>query len=76
MIQANNRARLPPNKPIQQLSEQLIRKHITLFGQLLRAPEHDLMKQCSVPSTGERVKADFKRVGRPRMKWYDGVRRS
>eukprot|EP00972_Heterocapsa_arctica_P013816 2037709-Heterocapsa_arctica.AAC.1 len=47
MIQANNRARLPPNKAIQQMSDTLIRKQVTLFGHLLRAPEHDLMKLCS-----------------------------
>eukprot|EP00972_Heterocapsa_arctica_P065788 9711241-Heterocapsa_arctica.AAC.1 len=76
MIQANDRARLPHNKPIQQMSEKLIRKQLTLFGHLLRAPESDLMKLCSALPTGERVKANLKRVGRPRMKWYDGVRKT
>eukprot|EP00972_Heterocapsa_arctica_P031338 4614750-Heterocapsa_arctica.AAC.1 len=76
MIQANDRATLPLNKPIQQMSEKLIRKQLTLFGHLLRAPESYFMKLCSVLPTGERVKANVKRVGRPRMKWYDGVRKT
>eukprot|EP00972_Heterocapsa_arctica_P114278 16441620-Heterocapsa_arctica.AAC.1 len=58
------------------MSEKLIRKQLTLFGHLIRAPEPYYMKLCSVLPTGERVNNNFKRVGRPRMKWYDGVRRS
>eukprot|EP00972_Heterocapsa_arctica_P112897 16434348-Heterocapsa_arctica.AAC.1 len=60
MIQANDRARLPTNTPIQQMSEKLFRTQLTLFGHLLRAPEPDLMKLCLVLPTGERVKANFK----------------
>eukprot|EP00972_Heterocapsa_arctica_P064709 9548647-Heterocapsa_arctica.AAC.1 len=68
MIQANDRARLPPNKTIQTMSNKLIRKQLTLFGHLLRAPEDDLLKLCSVLPSGERVKANFNKVGRPRLK--------
>eukprot|EP00972_Heterocapsa_arctica_P059935 8840551-Heterocapsa_arctica.AAC.1 len=58
------------------MSDKLIWKQLTLFGHLLRAPESDLLKLCSVLPTGERVKTNFKRVGRPRMKWFDGVRKT
>eukprot|EP00972_Heterocapsa_arctica_P106005 15614203-Heterocapsa_arctica.AAC.1 len=47
MIQANFRARLPPNKQIIKMSDRLIRKQITLFGHLLRAPLSDPLKACS-----------------------------
>eukprot|EP00972_Heterocapsa_arctica_P008538 1245811-Heterocapsa_arctica.AAC.1 len=58
------------------MSNIFIRKQFTLFGHLLRAPEDDLLKLCSVLPSGERVKAHFKRVGRPRLKWFDGVRKT
>eukprot|EP00972_Heterocapsa_arctica_P063241 9330573-Heterocapsa_arctica.AAC.1 len=73
MIQANDRARLPFNKTIQTMSDQLIGKQLTLFGHLLRSPEDDMFKVCSVLPSGDRVKTNFKRVGRPRLKWCDGV---
>ncbi len=76
MIQANFRARLPQGKTIQTMSDKLIRKQLTLFGHLLRAPEDDILKLCSVLPSGDRVKAHFKRVGRPRLKWFDGVRKT
>eukprot|EP00972_Heterocapsa_arctica_P102362 15081495-Heterocapsa_arctica.AAC.1 len=56
------------------MSEKPMRKQLTLFGHILRAPETDTMNICSERPNGERVKADFRRVGRPRLKWYDGVR--
>eukprot|EP00972_Heterocapsa_arctica_P114439 16442476-Heterocapsa_arctica.AAC.1 len=65
---ANVRARLPPDKKIIKISEQLMRKQLTLFGHILRAPDTDTMKRCSVRPNGERVKAGFRRVGGPRLK--------
>eukprot|EP00972_Heterocapsa_arctica_P063347 9345859-Heterocapsa_arctica.AAC.1 len=56
------------------MSDRLVRKQLTLFGHLLRAPISDPLKACSVLPNGERAKASFRRVGRPRLKWYDGVR--
>ena len=32
------------------------------------------MKNISIAEQGERVKADFGRAGRPRVKWYDTTR--
>ena len=32
------------------------------------------MNNISFTEQGERVKADFRRVGRPRIKWYDTTR--
>eukprot|EP00972_Heterocapsa_arctica_P076290 11255306-Heterocapsa_arctica.AAC.1 len=57
------------------MSNKLFRKQLTLFGHLLRAPEDDLLKLCSVLPSGERVKANFKSVGRPHLKWFDGFRK-
>eukprot|EP00972_Heterocapsa_arctica_P033151 4876778-Heterocapsa_arctica.AAC.1 len=58
------------------MSDRLTRKQFTLFGNLLRAPEDDFLKLCSVLPSGDRVKTHFKRVGRPRLKWFDGVRKT
>eukprot|EP00972_Heterocapsa_arctica_P072777 10744658-Heterocapsa_arctica.AAC.1 len=68
MIQANFRARLPPDKQIVKMSDRLVRKQLTLFGHLLRAPISDPHKACSVLPNGDRAKANFRRVGRPRLK--------
>ena len=38
---------------------------------MIRADEDDPMKNISVTEQGERVKADFRKAGRPRVKWYD-----
>ena len=32
------------------------------------------MNNISITEQGERIKADFRRVGRPRVKWYDTTR--
>ena len=32
------------------------------------------MKRISIDEDGDRVKSDFKRRGRPRMKWYNTTR--
>ena len=49
-------------------------RQITLFAHLLRAPEDDEMKKISVQPNGKRVWAGFRRVGRPKLKWYEVVR--
>ena len=33
------------------------------------------MRSVAVDDRGERLKANFRRVGRPRVKWYDVVRK-
>eukprot|EP00972_Heterocapsa_arctica_P102679 15133240-Heterocapsa_arctica.AAC.1 len=67
-IQANVRARFPPDKQILKMSEKQIRKQFLLFGHLLRAPETDTLNKCSIKANGDRVKTNFRRVGRPRLK--------
>ena len=47
---------------------------IQLFAHLLRAPEEDDMKHTSVQPNGKRVWAGHRRVGRPKLKWYEVVR--
>ena len=54
--------------------KQLEQRQITLFAHLLRAPEDDEMKQIAVQPNGKRVWAGFRRVGRPKLKWYKVVR--
>ena len=54
--------------------KELEQRQITLFAHLLRAPEDDEMKKISVQPNGKRVWAGFKRVGRPKLKWYEVVR--
>ena len=49
-------------------------RQITLFAHLFRAPEDDEMKKISVQPDGKRVWAGFRRVGRPKLKWYEVVR--
>ena len=45
-----------------------------MFAHLLRAPEDDEMKTISVQPNGKRVWAGHRRVGRPKLKWYELVR--
>ena len=60
---------------IQRLSQRLIKKQITLYAHILRESEEDPMKKISINENGSRVKADFRRAGRPRTKWHDTVRK-
>ena len=56
---------------MKRLSTRLIERHIVLYAHIIRADEDDPMTNISITDQGERVKADFRRVGRPRIKWYD-----
>ena len=56
------------------MSKKLEQRQITLFAHLPRAPEDDEMKKISVQPNGKRVWAGFRRVGRPKLKWYEVVR--
>ena len=56
------------------MSEKLEQRQPTLFAHLLRAPEDDDMKKIAVQPNGKRVWAGFRRVGRPKLKWYEVVR--
>ena len=54
--------------------KKLEQRQITLFAHLLRAPEEYEMKKISVQPNGKRVWAGFRRVGRPKLKWYEVVK--
>ena len=56
------------------MSKQLERKRITLFAHLLRAPENDELKKISVQPNGKQIWAGYRRVGRPKLKWYEVVK--
>ena len=71
---ANQEAKPNKHKNIIQMSNQLKQRQITLFAHLFRAPEDDEMKNISVQPNGKRVWAGFRRVGRPKLKWYEVVR--
>ena len=70
---ANHEAKPKKNKEIIKYLK-LEQRPITSFAHLLRAPEYYEMKMTSVQPNGKRVWAGFRRVGRPRLKWYDVVR--
>ena len=71
LASANRRARLNKGKEITIASQRLDRSQLTLFGHILRAERDDPMRSVAVDDRGERLKANFRRVGRPRVKWYD-----
>ena len=63
------------NKEPKRLSTRLIERQIVLYAHIIRTDEDDPMNNISITEQGERVEADFRRVGRPRVKWYDTTRR-
>ena len=75
LASANHRARLNTGKQITIASQRLDRSQLTLFGHILRAERDDPMRSVAVDDRGERLKADFRPVGRPRVKWYDVARK-
>jgi hypothetical protein len=64
----------PKAKNIERLSHKLTQRQIILFAHIIRLDNSDPMKKISIEENGDRVKADFKRRGRPRMKWYNTTR--
>ena len=71
---ANQETKLKKHKEIIKMFKKLEQRQITLFAHLLRAPGDDEMKKIAVQPNGKRVWAGFRRVGRPKMKWYEVVR--
>ena len=61
-------------KCLERLSNRLIERQIVLFAHTIRLDEQDPLKRISIDETGGRVRADFRRAGRPRTKWYDTTR--
>ena len=55
------------------MSTRLKDRQINFLGHSFRASDEDLTKTCTLPARGNRVCAGWKRVGRPRLKWYDTV---
>ena len=62
------------NKGLKRLSTRRIERQIVLYAHIMEADEDEPMKKISVTEQGERVKTDFRRVGRPRIKWHDASR--
>ena len=62
------------NTELRRLSTRPIERQVVLYAHMIRAAEGDPMKSVSVTEQGERVRADFRRVGRPRVKRYDTTR--
>ena len=59
---------------LRKLSSRLIERQIVLFAHTIRLEEQDPLKKISIDETGNRVRSDFRRTGRPRTKWYDTTR--
>lgn len=55
------------------MSTRLKDRHIQFLGHLIRTSDRDLTKTCTPTGQGSRVCAGWKRVGRPRLKWYDTI---
>ena len=62
------------DKELRRLSTRLIERQIALYAHIIRLEEDDPMKRISITEQGERVRADIRRSGRPRIKWYDTTR--
>ena len=72
--QLTKKRNLKTNREIINIFKKLERKQITLFAHLLRAPRDNKMTKVSVQPNGKRIWAGFRRVGRPKLKWYEVVR--
>ena len=59
---------------LRKLSCRLIERQIVLFAHTIRLKEQDPFNKISTDETGNRVRSDFRRTGRPRTKWYDTTR--
>ena len=55
-------------------SDRLIERQIVPLAHTIRLDEQDPLKRMAVDEEGGRVRADFRRPGRPRTKWYDTTR--
>ena len=45
-----------------------------MFAHTIRLEDQDPLKIIAIDETGNRVRSDFRRTGRPRTKWYDTTR--
>ena len=70
---ANPRIRPAGGGTIMLISTRLKDRQVKFLGHLSRASDEDLTKTCTPTARGDRVRAGWKRVGRPRLKWYDTV---
>ena len=62
------------DKELRRQSTRLIERHIVLYAHIIRLEEDDPMNRISITEQSERVRADFRRSGGPRIKWYDTTR--
>ena len=76
MQRANQRIRLKEGRTISKMSEKHINRQMKFMSHLLGAKETDITKTCTIDHNGLRISAEFKRTGRPRIKWYDQVMNS
>ena len=55
------------------MSDKLKDRQIKFMAHLIRSGEEDLTRTCAINFDGSRLNAGYKRIGRPRIKWYDQV---
>ena len=48
-------------------------RQIKFLGHFIGASDEDLTKTCTVTARGDKVCAGWRRVGKPRLKWFDTV---
>ena len=70
---ANQRIRLAGGETIVSMSTKLKNRQIKFLGHVIRTSNEDLTKTCTLTEQGNIICAGWKRVGRPRLKWYDTV---
>ena len=73
MQAANQRLVNSGSKETKMMSERLIDRQVKFMGRLIRANEGDITKTCTMTENGMRTAAGWRRVGRPKIKWYDNV---
>ena len=72
---ANQRANLKRGQWLVDVMQRVKDKQVKLYGHLIRADSETYRtRRVSIDKYGKRAKADCRRVGRPRAKWYDAVK--
>ena len=59
------------NENITPLSTNLKQRLVKFFGHIIRSDPSDRIREICVDENGDRIRAQFRRRGRPELKWYD-----
>ena len=59
------------NEKITPLSTKLKQTIVKFFGHMIRSDPSDQVRDISIDENGDRIRAQFRRGGRPKLKGYD-----